>query len=79
MAASQKPRDQETGAYPVLLYCSNCGETYFPEEVDRYCVCGVEFHSYRNNHGEWIEIPSLFRSHGKWKTDLDQSVIYGKS
>jgi hypothetical protein len=73
MAANEAQKDQQTGAYPVWFYCSNCCEADLPSEVDRYCVCGVEFHSYQNNDGEWVEIPSLFGSRGKWKSDL---VLY---
>lgn len=60
--------------------CKNCDEEYYHPEEIRYCIyCGVEIHSYKNDQGEWVEIPCLFETRGKWKSKFDQSVIYSKT
>lgn len=73
--------DQEKDIKIILVgyYCSNCDSTYDLDVVDRYCICGVEPDFHVDSEGNLIEIPCLFETCGKWKSDLDQSVIYAKN
>jgi hypothetical protein len=75
MILTEKEQDQTVEKLSIEFYCSNCGETYLSHEVDRYCVCGVELHSYKNPSGDWVEIPCLFENRGRWKSNLDQSIV----
>ena len=72
-------QEKEVRIKQVAYYCSNSDSTYDLDVVDRYCICGVEPDFYVDSEGNLIEIPCLFETRGKWKSHLDQSVIYAKN